>query len=222
MSKKTHQILQFITKYKQIQRILDDPFYSSPYVVRIFTNGSCTNNGYINAVGGFSAILVAGYCKNNLLFGKVNPTMLSTSITTSTNITAPTNIRAEGLAILTALNELNDTSDNDKWTEAVIYSDSMFWINMIKNQMPIWDRTIINTRPNPDITISIRDVWSNINKVKNVQIEHVYAHNKDNKADSRDTIGIYTFHNNDLANILANIAKDSPDYDIQRISINNV
>jgi ribonuclease HI len=221
-SKNAQQVMQFITKYKHIQRILDDPFYNAPHTVRIFTDGSCANNGYINAVGGFATIIVSGHNKNTLLFGKVNPAMLSTSITTSSKITQPTNIRAEGLAILTALNELNNNIDKDIWSEAVIYTDSEFWINMVMKWMPKWTISNFSFKSNPDIALSIRDTWTDVNILKKVSLEHVYAHNKDKRAVSDDLFNRFTFHNNDLVDTLASIAKDLPNYDLQRVIINDV
>jgi ribonuclease HI len=221
-TKSAQQLLQFITKYKNVQRILDDPFYSDPHTVRIFTDGSCFNNGYINAVGGFASIIVSGYGKNTLLYGKVNPTMLSTSITSSTKITQPTNIRAEGFAILTALNELNDNTYRDIWSDAVIYSDSEFWINMITKWMPTWTTSKFSYKSNPDIALSIRDIWRDINCLKRVSIEHVYAHNKDKRANSNNQFDRYTFHNNDLADTLASIAKDLPDYTLRRVIVDDM
>jgi ribonuclease HI len=220
MGNKTPQIMHFIAKYKTIHKMLDDPFYSSQHAMRIFTDGSCSRNGYVDAVGGFASIIVSGHNKNTLLFGKVNKAMLSTPITTSTSETDPTNNRAEGLAILTALNELNDNSDNDEWSEAIIYSDSMFWIDMIKKWIPSWNLSTLTTKKNPDIAISIRDAWNNINKVKTVSLEHVYSHGK--KVNSDNLFSRYTATNNDLADELAKIARDLPNYDLHRVVIDDM
>jgi len=211
-------ITQFIKKYKHTQSTIDIPF-NNINVVRIFTDGSCSKNGYSDAVGGFASIIVSGYNRHNMLFGMVEPKMLSTSISLPTQIIKPTNIRAEGFAILNALNELHHDIDNaDKWKEAIFYSDSEFWINMITKWMPTWPTSKFMSGANPDLTISIRDMWNVVNEKKKVSIMHVYAHNKDMRA-SDDLFTKFTYHNNDLADALAFIARTLPDYNPQRLII---
>jgi ribonuclease HI len=206
--------MQFARKYKHNQKMFVSPFKDEPHVARIFTDGSCTNHGYKNANGGYAAIIVSGYYKNNMIFGRVNPVMLSTSITLSNRIISPTNIRSEGLAILTALNELYN---NSEWSEAIIYSDSDFWVRMINKWMPRWTFDTFITKSNPDISMSIYTMWERINKDKKVSIEHV--HNTENRGDFADLYAGYSFHHNDLANTLASIAKELADYDLQKMMI---
>jgi ribonuclease HI len=198
---------KFITKYRNVQKL--NTFAINTNTIQLFTDGSCTKNGTRNSAGGFSIIFVSGYKKNTLIFGKVPE-----------DITPATNIRAEGIAILTALDELySDKENKDKWSKAIIYTDSEFWINMIYDWMPNWDSAKFESRANPDITVTMWKIWNKINKSKNISVKHVYAHNKDARAKSDDPYKLFTYHNNDLADMLASIARELPDFDVRKIHI---
>lgn len=183
----------FLNKYKNIKKI-------DSQVISWFTDGSCSNNGKTKALGGFAAICVSGHKKNTIIYGKVDDRTIKA-----------TNIRAEGTAILSVLKDLLTT---DNWNEAVIYSDSEFWIKMIYDYMPKWKPQDFDKKANPDLTKKIYNLY---NKIESVEFKHVYAHNKDKSATSTDPFKRFCHDNNELVDILANIAKDLPDYDIKKI-----
>jgi ribonuclease HI len=183
----------FLNKYKNIKKI-------DSQVISWFTDGSCSNNGKKKALGGFAAICVSGNKKNTIIYGRVDDRTIKA-----------TNIRAEGMAILSVLEDLIIT---DNWNEAVIYSDSEFWIKMIYDYMPKWKPQDFDQKANPDLTKKIYNLY---NRIKRVEFKHVYAHNKDKSATSTDPFKRFCHDNNELVDNLANIAKDLPGYDVKKI-----
>ena len=172
-----------------------------------FTDGSCTGNGKKSANGGYAAVCVNGHQKGLLLFGKVN-----------TDIKA-TNIRAECYAILTVLeNMLQDTDLT--WNHGIIYSDSEFWIKMVYDYMPKWKAANFDLKANPDLTKKLWKIWQQLHKTdKMVEIVHVFAHNKDKSATSTDPFKRFCHDNNQLADELADIARNLPSGDMKKLYI---
>lgn len=81
--------------------------------------------------------------------------------------------------------------------------------------MPKWTSDTFKLKSNPDLTVKISELWKKINAFdKVVDLTHVYAHNKDKSGDSKDPYKKYCFTYNGLADELANIARDLPDYKI--------
>lgn len=165
-----------------------------------FTDGSCHNNGKKDSYGGFAAICVSGCIHERLIYGKVNDRSIRA-----------TNIRAEGTAIIEVLKYLENHS-NSGWDRAVIYTDSEFWIKMIYSYMPKWDKGAFDKKANPDMTKLIWALYNSLNKKKVIDFIHVYAHNKDNSANSSDPYKRFCHDNNALADELANTARDLSHY----------
>jgi len=166
-----------------------------------FTDGSCTSNGNKTAIGGFAIICVSGYLHNTLMYGKVD-----------TSAIHATNIRAEGIAILHVLQLLLHEINKKKWNKCIIYTDSEFWLKMLYDYMPAWPAAHFKLKANPDLTIVMWDVWTQLNATnKVIQIVHVYAHNKDNRANSTDPYKKFTYECNALADELAGTARELTD-----------
>jgi ribonuclease HI len=176
----------------------------NPKTLSFFTDGSCSGNGKKTSVGAFSAICVSGYKKNTLVYAKVNDLKIKA-----------TNIRAEGSAIITVLKILLRDIECDKWNHCIIYSDSEFWIKMIYNYMPKWSTFNFAVKANPDMTTTVWNLWTKLQMYdKKIEMVHVYAHNKDNSATSPDPFKRFCHDNNYIADELASIAREMPDYEI--------
>lgn len=172
--------------------------------ISIFTDGSCTSNGNRTAIGGYAIVYVSGYLQNSIIYGKVN-----------TSLTHATNIRAEGTAILVALQKLLSKVTSKKWNKCIIYTDSEFWLKMLYDYMPKWPAAHFKLKANPDITIAMWDLWTQLSATnKTLEIVHVYAHNKDNRANSTDPYKKFTYECNALADELAGIARELTDYEL--------
>ena len=128
-----------------------------------FTDGSCIGNG--PKATSFEWGVFKCYengVKCNKSFGGTD-----TKKTTDYN---PSNIKGEGKAILYVLENLNPVEQN------VLYTDSQFWVNMIKDFMPNWYKKGVNfnEKKNPELTTPIFNTYK---KVKDsVTIEFISAY----------------------------------------------
>jgi uracil-DNA glycosylase len=117
-----------------------------------FTDGSCLGNGPKST--SFEWGVFKCYEKGV----KCNKTFGGTD-TKKTSSYQPSNIKGEGMAILYVLQHLNPEEKN------ILYTDSQFWVNMLTDYMPKWNREQIdfNTKKNPELTVPIFNIY---NKVK--------------------------------------------------------
>lgn len=94
-------------------------------MIKFFTDGSCSGNGYIHSSGGYGVVAIDD--NNNIVWQYQDfkkPT---------------TNNEMELMAILKALQYINDNNKND-FVKPVIYSDSAYCVNLITNWMYSWER----------------------------------------------------------------------------------
>lgn len=170
----------------------------SPLTLQLFSDGSCISNGSKSSTGGFAAIFVNGYLKNKIILGNLG----------KLNNKPPTNIRAEGMAIIEVLKLLLKEIKSDKWQTAQLFTDSEFWLKMITQYMPKWSETQFNAKANPDLT---KQIWNDWNKImasgKDLEIIHVYAHNKAKTMNSTNKYEKFCYDNNNIADILATYAR---------------
>lgn len=197
---------KFINKFKAVNFGRYHKTYTiDEKIVVFFTDGSCTGNGKNSSEGGYAAIGVNGFKKGLLLYGKVDGSKIKA-----------TNIRAEGIAIQSVFENLLKNTKSSEWDQAVIYSDSEFWIKMLYIYMPKWKATNFDVKANPDLTKKIWKLWQDLQKTnKTVAIKHVYAHGKNGGATSESVFERFTHDNNDLADMLAGIARELPDYKLR-------
>lgn len=201
---------QFTNKFKSVnfERYIELHKMNQRSLI-FFTDGSCHGNGKKTSIGGYSAICVNGYKKGLLLYGKVN----------TIDIPA-TNIRAEGIAIIKVFKRLIKLIESKKWDDAIIYSDSKFWIDMIYKYMPNWAPDAFDTKANPDLTKKVYRLYNELQSSnKQIDVKHVYAHNKKGGATSTVVSERFAHDNNELADSLANIARELPDCKLQRVII---
>lgn len=134
----------------------------------VFTDGSCfPNDSSVNSIGGYAATFTTGPLKDHNLYGNLD-----------TKIAPATNQRAEGMAIFKVLEKI---SEHDTWNKCVIITDSEFWINMFENYMPKWaEKDIFNEKKNPDLTIPMWNLYSNLilENNKTIVFKHIKSHGK--------------------------------------------
>jgi ribonuclease HI len=167
-----------------------------------FTDGSCKGNGKTTATGGYASICVSGYKKDTILYGKLD-----------NNINKATNIRAECTAIMNIMELLlKDFRYVVTECKIIIKTDSKFWISMLYNYMPTWSSTKFQEKSNSDLTIKLWDYWKQILLLHiNIDLKHVYAHNKDCSA-SGTPLDQFNHDFNNLADMLAESSRTLLDY----------
>ncbi len=168
-------------------------------IMKWFTDGSTLKNGKDGAKGGYAAICVGGHMINNIIVSNIFDD-------------TPTNIKAEALAIIAVFEVLEKSLDSDDWHICIIYTDSMFWINMIYKYMPKWSNEKFDTQANPQLTKKIWALWQKFKYcIKIIKLVHVPAHNKKNTKNSKNLYDKFCYDNNNCADILANWAASSLD-----------
>jgi len=135
----------------------------------IFTDGSCNPNKLIpEAKAGYATAFVLGTLKDTILYGSIQNRPHYAS-----------NQRAEGYAIYKAMELLKQHID--EWDEAVIVTDSDFWINTFLSYMPSWKRKGMDftEKKNSDLTIPMWDLYTELNHLgKEIEFRHIRSHGK--------------------------------------------
>lgn len=165
--------------------------------LQFFTDGSTVGNGKKNAIGGYCYVCVSGFMKGRAMIGNM----------AKNSQIPPTNIKAEAEPIIAILEILYNKENANKWNKCRIYTDSMFWKNMIYKYMPNWvaKGRDFNQQKNPHLTTKIWKLWNDINASENkVELIHVYAHNKTGGKQSTDKYHRFCYDNNFIADQLAN------------------
>jgi uracil-DNA glycosylase len=168
--------------------------------VEVYTDGS----SYPNLTGpdvqsGYSAIFTGGIYKHLKIYGKTvnEPPYYSN------------NIRAEGTAIIKALQRVASLPKNNRQVLHLV-TDCEFWIKMIKEHIPAWTASggleSFESHKNPDI---VRELWNTycnlINDGTFITISHVYSHDKKGGSKHpKESTEYRRFFYNKLADSLAN------------------
>jgi len=155
--------------------------------IRVFTDGSCINNGKKNALGGFAAIFVSGTLKGKKMKGRING--------------KASNIRAEGKAIRYVLKTVYKLHHHE-WNTLKIYTDSLFWIDMIMKYMPKWTNDKFNQKSNSDLTKSIWKLWNSFPNHK-LYIIFVPAHDSKKWSKSSNKYEYWCYYWNNEVDKLA-------------------
>jgi len=165
----------------------------------IFTDGSAVSKGKNrkdkHATGGYATVFVSGPIADKVLLGKLD-----------TSIEFASNIRAEGMAIIAALENCFAMPEH---VIIEIYTDSDFWIKMIEVYMPNWEKKNIdfNSKENTDLTTRLWKLWKEITINHTVKLIHVYAHNKSGWMNSSYPHERFCYDKNNLADKLAEMAR---------------
>ena len=124
----------------------------------IYTDGACIHNGKINAK-----------CSIGIHFSENNSIQLK-DISRKLNVPKATNNIAELTAILEALKSVNE---NKIYCHIVIYSDSEYCINILKNWYPNWfKKGIVEKKKNHKLITELYNLY----KQMNVSLIHIRAH----------------------------------------------
>jgi ribonuclease HI len=148
-----------------------------------YTDGSCMGNGKgLLAQAGYAIVF-----DSKVIYGKVKPLL-------GKQIVHPSSIRAEGIAIIRAL-ELCKKGDT-------IVSDSEFWINMLCKFMPSWSTDKFNEKKNSDLTKKMYKLYLK----KQPKMIHVNSHGKNPNQPAEHT------KYNDVADKYANLGRELKKY----------
>lgn len=140
----------------------------------VYTDGACSGNGKkIFSRSGYAACFGKGLMEGMIFYGKVAPSSINGSIVYGTNQ------RAEGLAIITALEKIQEFAI----VPTTLVTDSNFWKDMIEDYMPAWDLKGVDfdEKKNSDITKRLYNLTKEFGDA--LTIVHVKSHNKDPNAD---------------------------------------
>lgn len=178
-----------------------------------YTDGSALPNKDIpKAKNGYSVIFTEGVLKCLILYGSSPEYIIHPKTKKKMCSTA---VRAEGTAILKALEKCNNLNPL-KWDVIEIITDCQHWYNMITTFMPKWERDDIdfNDQKVPDITIPLWKEWKELKTKGEIQIRHIPSHGKDGLKKAEDgTQEAEDYMYNSLADELANDARKNLEYD---------
>jgi ribonuclease HI len=171
-----------------------------------FTDGSCFNNGKVNARGGFACVVMSPYRARSFISGQVQKykyilrdNKLDVDVD---NLIKPSNNRGEMLGIISAL--MNAVHDNITNT-IIIVTDSKWCINTLEKWYPARLKTKkTHEMKNLDL---IEIAWEFLQKIENVSIEFCRSHQKEPPKFPKRTHLMWT--NNGFADILAKDAANS-------------
>lgn len=173
-----------------------------------FTDGSCNPNKRCpEAVAGYAVMFVQGPFADTKMYGNIDNKVVYAS-----------NIRAEGIAILRALQYADKYKK--EWDKFVVVTDCQLWSNMIIKYMPNWDETQFDEGSNPDITKPLYALWGKLeNKYnKDMCILTIRSHNKSGwKSYGDGTYERFCYDQNDYVDKLASYARTNLENDVHFI-----
>ncbi len=181
--------------------------------ITAYTDGSgWPNKNTAEAKNGYAAVFTSGHLDNLVIYGTAPKEVVYNNDTTY----YATATRAEGLAILYALDKCNSISA-DEWDKITIVSDSKLWVDIINTHMPRWidEGRDFGTKKNTDITTRLWSVVLSLRQKGILDVRTIPSHGKKGMAaapkNSKQNID---YINNDLADHFANCARKHFDYGI--------
>ena len=161
-----------------------------------FTDGSAFPNNKSKASrAGWSLMFVSGEFKDDVVCGNLDISKECAS-----------NIRAEGYAIIRVM-ELVELSVST-WDKLTIITDCKFWIEMLEKYMCKWTLSTFKSKSNSDLTIRMWQLYKKISSTHEINLVHVYSHNKEGWRDF--DIGSYEkfcYDNNEFVDAKAGHAR---------------
>jgi uracil-DNA glycosylase len=184
------------------QNEVEIAFGTSAKTQVIFTDGSCYPNKVSPAaVAGYAAAFVLGSFKDTVLYGNIPNKPIFAS-----------NQRGEGYAMLKTFEFLLEHIN--EWEDAIIVSDSDFWIKMHETYMPAWSRRggeeAFDEKKNPDLTKALWKVYSELvnDNDKSITFRHVKSHDKLGWSKfPEESYEFFCHTNNDYVDRLATFAR---------------
>lgn len=177
-------------------------FGAKPSTSVVFTDGSCEPNRVCpDAIGAYAASFALGNFKDTVLYGNIPNRPVFAS-----------NQRAEGYAMLKTFKFLLEHIN--EWEDAIIVSDSDFWIKMHEIYMPSWYRRggfeAFAEKKNPDLTVALYTAYNELTEEhqKSVTFRHVKSHNKLGWSKfPEDSYEYFCWLNNDYVDKMAEFAR---------------
>lgn len=158
-----------------------------------FTDGSCyPNKPCDNALAGYAVVFAEGSLEDTVIYGNLDKVKYR-----------PTNQRAEGMAIIRAIEYYKLKGNTD---QLIIITDSEFWIKMLELYIPSWLRSGIDfdEKKNPDLIARIWPLYSN----NDVELRHVKSHDKNKWSKcAENTYEYFCYVNNTYADELCGYAR---------------
>jgi ribonuclease HI len=155
--------------------------------ILVYTDGACSNNGYINAISGIGVYFSE---RNNNKYENISKIL---------DVPKPTNNIAELVAILEALKIIQYNDYNNE--KIKLYTDSDYCLKTLQTWYKKWiEDGTIDKKQNIDI---IKNIYDNYYTKMNIELIYIKAHtkNKDEhsignyEADKLATQSIYNFKN---------------------------
>jgi len=142
-------------------------------LMRMYTDGACSDNGKKNAKAGWAVVI--DHYMTRAYYGNLPHAQITfdekISFDQSVNIPA-TNNRAEMFAILFALYKAHQEG-----CRALIITDSNFTINVLTKWLKSWDRNgVIDDKKNPDILRCFLSIW------KKVEFQFIHQNSHTNES----------------------------------------
>lgn len=196
------ECLNFIECNKLLTESKQDPINWDPDFknwIEVYTDGSSEPNKTGPEVqSGYAAIFSNGLYEGLKIYGK----------TTNEPPYYSNNIRAEGTAILMAMNKVTGLNTENRKILHIL-TDSEFWISMIYEWIPVWVvKGDVDNHKNPDLVKSIWQTYLELSKETLVILSHVYSHDKKNNSQRNQYTSEYKqFLYNKLCDTLANHAR---------------
>lgn len=193
----------------EIITLADLKFEKYKYIA--FSDGSAIKNGKEDCEAAFAIAIInnnnsetPSLEKKTTIIGK-----LDIAVDENGTIIYPSNIRAEGFGILKYMEKLQTEEKDCKVLMAV---DTKFWIDMLFNYMPLWERkgTNFQDKENADLTMKMWKIFKEICD-NNVIIDfiHVPSHDKFKWSKSANKYCVFLAAGNGYVDDIASAARVS-------------
>jgi uracil-DNA glycosylase len=190
------------THFKEISEI-DKQFDWDPTakIIRVYTDGSTEpNKSCPESVSGYACLFSDGPpgLKNLYILGNVKPDPIYN-----------TNIRAEGKALISALEKIVPLDPKDRPLLHIV-TDCDFWINCIYEWIPAWKakKEDFYKKKNPDILIRLDELYEYLYKTgTQIAITHIPSHGKQGWDRDPSQVRKMSFYYNQLVDQAASRAR---------------
>lgn len=192
-------------KFNDAQSILDMGEHHNI----VFTDGGChPNNKSPASRGGYAACFVSGPYNDVSIYGNLDVSKYNAS-----------NIRAEGMAIIRALEYIYNTTlsnatvlhsipTNKSWRKTTVITDCEFWINMVESYMPKWNKNTFEEKSNTDLTQRLWKIYKELSRLGDITFMHIKSHNKEGwRAYKNGTFEKFCYMQNDYVDNLCNYSR---------------
>ncbi len=184
---------------------MDEDFLEEKFTLNVFTDGSCVNNGYYNAKGGYGIYFPELDIRLSMEYKKAYKHMMHDK-----NIIPPvcSNNKCEFLGIYHALNYFKkkiETNNKNVYNKLIIISDSSYCINTLVVWYDNWIRKKKKKEKilNKEFIEKCKELIAELNEI-NIEVE--FQHTNSHKDEPKDINSkeYYIWNGNNIADVLAN------------------